>query len=695
MPDLPTIAFDPLIPSMWIWILGGLLFVSAVTAGLGRLRSMIFRILAGISLALALLNPQTVEEDREPLKDEILLIRDTSESMQLGDRPAYSDKIYNDLLEELQADPTLEITQATVGTDVNGTRLTNQLMDSLGNLPQNRLAGVIAITDGQIHDIAENTADIMPEGTPLHTIIVGDPNGRDRRISAIVAPRYGLVGEQAEFIVRVDDPGFEGERARIEIKLNGEVRARFPAIIGDRVSIPLDVQKRGINTVELTVEPVEGELTIKNNLFVAEISGIRDRMRVLLITGEPHRGGRAWRNLLKSDPAVDLVQFTILTNPLTKNPNARTYELSLIEFPVRQLFEEKLDEFDLIIFDQFARRRAANRSGRSSQILAPYYFENIARYVEDGGALLVAAGPAFATEDSLYRSALAAVLPARPTGETLEYGFKPQINAKGQRHPVTASFHGDEDKHWGQWFRIVESSVVSGDILMEGPGEEPLMVIERVGDGRVGMLMSDQAWLWARNFDGGGPYNEMFRRLAHWLLGEPDLAAEKILARNEGERLIIERRTLQDVPQKVIVQRPDGRAETVELTKVDEGVYRGEIGETEQGAYRLSGGDVSTVAAIGALNPKEFSVLVPTTDILAQTVEKTGGWIGIINPDETLPDIRRVNPDRAKSGDNWVGLVAHNDFVIQSSRRAPFLPGLVFFALAILFMGLAWRREGE
>ena len=616
MPDWPTIAFDPHIPISWIIALAAMIFISAVLAGVGRLRSMIFRILAGISLCLALLNPQTVEEDREPLKDEVLVIRDISDSMQLGQRQSYSDRIYSELLAELEANPNLEITEVEVGTDVNGTRMTNQLMDSLGNLPQNRLAGIIAITDGQIHDLAENTADIIPEGAPLHAVIVGDPNGRDRRISAIVAPRYGLVGEQAEFVVRVDDPGFEGERARIEIKLNGEVRARFPAIIGDQVSIPLEVQKRGVNTVELTVEFVDGELTTKNNLFVAEISGIRDRMRVLLVTGEPHRGGRAWRNLLKSDPAVDLVQFTILTNPTTKNTNAREFELSLIQFPVRQLFEEKLDEFDLIIFDQFARRRATTRTGRSSPILPPYYLENISRYVESGGALLIATGPAFATENSLYRSALAAVLPARPTGETLEYGFKPVINDKGKRHPVTAPFSENEDKNWGRWFRIIESSVVSGDILMEGPGEEPLLVIERVGDGRVGMLMSDQAWLWARNFDSGGPYNEMFRRLAHWLLGEPDLDAEKILARPDGGRLIIERRTLQDMPQKVIVQKPDGTAQSVDLKRVSDGVYRGAIDGSDQGAYRLSAGDVSTVAAVGTLNPKEYSDLNPTTELL-------------------------------------------------------------------------------
>ena len=695
MPDIPTIAFDPLIPLGLLIALAAIGLISALLAGWGRLKSMLFRLLAVAALCAALLNPQTVEEEREPLKDEVLILRDASASMSLGARPDYSSRIYSELIDRLSQDSSLEVTTTTIETDVNGTLLTQHMIEQLGNLPQNRLAGVIAITDGRIHDLPADAEALLPDGVPFHSLIVGDPNGRDRRISAIVAPRFGLVGEQSEFVVRVDDPGFEGERARIEIKLNGELRARFPAIIGDQVSIPMEVEKRGVNTVELTVEPVDGELTIKNNFFVAELSGIRDRMRVLLITGEPHRGGRSWRNLLKSDPSVDMVHFTILTNPGTKYPNARQHELSLIEFPTRQLFEQKLDEFDLIIFDRFKRRRARTSQGLVSTILPPRHIQNISNYVENGGALLIATGPDFAGESSIYRSALAAVLPTRPTGEVLEYGFRPQLNDKGKRHPITASFAGQDDQSWGRWFRIIESNVVGGDILMEGPGEEPLLVIERVGDGRVGMLMSDQAWLWSRGFDNGGPYNELFRRLAHWLLGEPDLAAEKILARPEGDNLVIERRTLQDTPQTIEIQKPDGTSETVTLNKVDNGVYRAEIPAGDQGAYRLSSGDVNTVAAIGALNPKEFSDLEPTLDILAPLSAATGGLVSQIDPGAAIPSFRRVRPGNDTSADGWMGLVSHEDYVTRASRRAPFAPGWLFFALAFVFAALAWRREGQ
>ncbi len=692
---LPNMAFDPLLPVGWIIGLGCLMFLAALATGIGRLRSYFLRLLAGLFIVLALLNPQTVIEERDPLKDAVLVIKDESESMKLGERAEAADKTYQALIEQLEADPSLDVSTTVIRPDSDGTRLTTSLIDGLGNLPASRLAGVIAITDGQVHDLPQNPETLLPEGVPFHSIIIGEEKTRDRRISALVAPKFGLVGEQAEFELRVDDPGFEGERANIEIKLNGETKARFPATIGNRISIPIEIERRGPNTIELTVRAAEGELTLNNNVFVAEISGIRDRMRVLLVTGEPHNGGRSWRNLLKSDPAVELVQFTILTNPRVKNTNARQGELSLIAFPTRQLFEEKLDEFDLIIFDHFRRRFAPSRSGRSTPILSPVYLQNVARYVDDGGALLIATGPAFAEQESIYRSPLAAVLPTRPTGETTKEAFKPELNEKGRRHPITSSFSGKEDQTWGKWFRIIDNKPISGDVLMEGPDAAPLLVIDKIGEGRVAMLMSDQAWLWSKGFDGGGPYSEMFRRTAHWLMGEPDLDAEKLTATAENGLLAIERRTLKDGAQTVVVEKPDGTKENVRLSKTANGIYRGSVKSTGQGAYRLASGDVSTVAAIGSLNPREYAKLQPTKEILEPFATGTKGGLFSTELSGAVPTIRRVKPGKTTANDDWINLVAHEDYAVRSSKRSPLAPGWLFFALALLSMGGAWLREGK
>jgi len=691
---LSSFAFDPLIPWPLIAVIGALALVAALIAGAGQLKSMFLRSFAAVVLIIALANPQDVEEDRTPLRDVVLVMTDATESVALGERSKMIESAIADLETKLSPDSSLEVVTARIPMDNDGTRLTAALIEALGNVPAARLAGVIALTDGQVHDLPENPETLLPAGVPFHALIIGDPQRRDRRISTTLAPRFGLVGEQADFEVLVEDPGYEGERAVIIIKLNGEIQARFPATIGNTISIPLEIERRGPNTVELEVEAAPDELTTKNNVFITEISGIRDSLKVLLVTGEPHMGGRAWRNLLKSDPAIDLVQFTILTNPREKNARASSRELSLIAFPTRQLFEEKLGEFDLIIFDQFKRRVASSRRGTVSSIISPIYLQNIAEYVEGGGALLVATGPPYATRASIFRTPLAAVLPARPTGDTFNESFRPELNAKGRRHPITSGFVGNSAANWGPWYRIIESNIVDGDVLMEGPSAEPLLVIDRVGQGRVGMVMSDQAWLWSKGYQGGGPYSEMFRRLSHWLMGEPDLDAEKLSARADGNKIEIERRSLGDETSTVEVKKPDGTSQTVALKPAGEGRFVGFADAAGQGAYRLVSDEISTVTAIGALNPKEFSDLTPTRDILAPLTQATDGLGIMIGDGSRVPTIRRVKKTADKSGSDWMGLIAHDAFTVQASRRKPLAPGWLYVLLAALALGWAWRREG-
>lgn len=691
-----NIAFDPLIGSPLIIGLAVLLFIASLAAGIGRLKSYFARLVAGLFLILAMLNPQAVDEDREPLADTVLILTDGSESMDIGQRSAVAKAIESELQTELGAAEDLDVITVKIPPNSSGTNISRALTDGLATIPKSRLAGVITLTDGRAHDITDETAKILPKNVPFHALIIGSETARDRRISAIKSPKFGVVGEQAEFELLVDDPGFEGERARIEVRLNGTLKARFPITIGKPVSIPLEIERRGSNTVEMSVKAVDGELTLNNNLFVSEISGVRDRLRVLLITGEPHNGGRAWRNLLKSDPALDLVQFTILTVPGVKVQNAKQNELSLISFPTRQLFEEKLDEFDLIIFDQYERRSFQGRRGGRRPNILPQYYQNMARYVEDGGALLLAAGPAFAGQGSLYRTPLVSVLPSRPNGDIIEEVFRPELNEKGRRHPITASFAGETAETWGHWYRAIDNDPISGDVLMDGPDGAPLFVIDKVKDGRVAMLMSDQAWLWAKGHDGGGPYREMFRRTAHWLMGEPDLDAEVLKAISEDGRLKIERRSLNDVTGPVTITNPDGTKTTATFDKASDGVYRAEVPLSGQGAYRLNHGQLSSITAIGALNPREYAELLPSQDILAPLAQATGGQITALGLDVgKVPNIRRVAAGKKTSGKGWLGLVAHKNYTVTQSRRTPLAPGLLFFMLFFIFLAWAWRKEGQ
>jgi uncharacterized membrane protein len=689
-----NLALDPLLPMPWVYGLAILVFVASIAAGVGRLRSQFTRLTAGLFLLLGVMNPQVLEEDRQTLPDTVIVIEDKSDSMSFAGRSEARDAISATLKSKFRADGQLDIITISVPQNDEGTLLRAALTDALAAAPSERLAGVVALTDGRVHDITDAVSTYLPEGVPFHSLIIGDPNARDRRILATKAPKFGVVGEQAEFEILVEDSGFEGQRARIELKLNGTVKARFPITIGRPLSVPLEIERRGSNTVELSVESADGELTLNNNLFVSEIQGVRDRLRVLLITGEPHSGGRAWRNLLKSDPALDLVQFTILTSS-SKFRNAREEELSLIRFPTDQLFEDRLDEFDLIIFDQY-ERRAFRSQGRSRATIPPQYFQNISRYVEDGGALLLATGPAFASQASLYRTSLVNVLPSRPTGEILTGAFRPELNEKGRRHPITSDFVGTEDASWGPWYRAIDNDPVGGDVLIDGPDGVPLFIIDKVREGRVAMLMSDQAWLWAKGHEGGGPYREMFRRTAHWLMGEPELDAETLSAVRDGDELVITRRSLNDVNAPVDMIAPDGSQSRITLDNVVPGLYRATIPLAGQGAYRLANDDVSTIVAVGALNPREYENLLPTLDVLEPLSTATGGTTLSVGLDaSTLPDIRRPRPGRATSGSDWIGLVAHRAYTVTQSRRTPLAPGLFLFGFFFLFLIWAWRREGQ
>lgn len=690
-----SIAFDPLLPIWLIVTLTAVILIAAMFAEWKGLKSFILRAVAAFIMCGALLNPQKLLEQRTPLPDVALVLVDKSESMSISSRTSVTKAVENKLSGQLGALENLEVIRIDVNPSENGTRLTQAMIDGLGQLPADRIAGVFALSDGQVHDVPNTPDGLLPEGVPFHSLIIGDENARDRRLEALVTPKFGMVGELANFDIRMDDPGHEGERARLEIRLNGELMASFNALIGDRISIPLEIEKRGINTVEIRTAIAPDELTSLNNAIVAEISGVRDRLRVLLITGEPHIGGRAWRNLLKSDPSVDLVQFTILTNPGPKTPNAPSRELSLIEFPDRELFEEKLTEFDLVIFDQFRRRYVSSRNGLSRPMLNPYYISNIARYVEDGGALLLAAGLQFATAESLARSPLIAVLPARPTGKTATVAYRPNLSEKGTRHPITSIFDGEIADRWGKWYRAIDAEVIGGDVLMVDDEDRPLLVVDKIKRGRTALLLSDQAWLWSKNHDGGGPYNEMFRRLAHWLMGEPDLEADRLEARVENGVLTIDYFDLNDESKPVEVLLPDNSTKTLILSRIKPGQFRTTIPAETQGAYRVSTDELTSIAAAGTLNPLEYKHILPTAEILRPLSEASGGGVFMPTAVGNLPSLRKVGPGASASGESFAGLIKHDQFTVTASRRTPFRPTWLYFILILAALLGAWRLESR
>jgi hypothetical protein len=684
-----SIAFSPILDWTWLYVFAAIGAALVIGGGILRARGIVWRFLAVALAWLILANPSLVVENREGLRDVAVVIIDDSASQNLEERRKRSDEALEQVRQQIQRLGNVDLRVVRGGADGNedGTRLFGTLERALADVPRQRLAGIIMITDGQVHD-APVPGRMMTNIGPLHVLLSGRKNELDRRLAIENAPGFGLIGKPLQMTVKVED-GSAGGTARVTIKRDGAAWKTVTVQIGRPVNVEFQLDKRGTTFFELEVEAGPRELTLDNNRAVVAINGIRDRLRVLLISGEPHAGQRSWRNILKSDPGVDLVHFTILRPP-EKRDYTPINELSLISFPVRELFEEKLDQFDLIIFDRYRRRG----------IIRNDYYDNIVKYVKNGGALLVADGPTYAGPLSIYQSPLGDILPARPTGEVIEEPFRPLKTDTGKRHPVTAALPGDGAgaRPWGRWYRIVGAQVRNGHILLKGPGERPLMIVDRVEKGRVALLLSDQIWLWDRGYEGGGPQAEMLRRFAHWLMKEPELEEELLTGTIRSGRLDVVRRSMTPSNAPVKVTGPDNQTTDVPMADRGDGTATGTLPITKPGLYRITDGKLNTMAAVGSLNAKEMEDVRTTEAKLKAVVEANQGSFAWLS--EGMPEIRRVGrEDRTHGGGfggaAWIGLRQNGDYVVTGIRELPLMVGFAALLLAMLPLLFAWRREGK
>jgi len=290
------------------------------------------------------------------------------------------------------------------------------------------------------------------------------------------------------------------------------------------------------------------------------------------------------------------------------------------------------------------------------------------------------------------------VLPAQPTGDITLGGFKPEVTDTGRKHPVTADLPGAEGSspQWGRWFRVIDSKVDRGEVVMSAPGGRPLMVLDHAGKGRVAQLLSDQIWLWSRGFEGGGPHAELLRRLAHWLMKEPDLEEENLAASIEGGTLAVRRRTMADTTPPAEVTMPSGKTVPLALEKTAPGRFEGRLAAKELGLYRIAQGGLNAVTAAGPLNPKEFADVRATDQLLKPIAAATGGgtyWVGA--DAEDTPQLRGVRPGHDAAGSDWIGLRRNEQYLVRAVHQVPLLSGPIALILILGALALAWRREGR
>jgi hypothetical protein len=688
------IGFAPLVAWQWVAVIAAVALIPLVFGVVRGARGSVIRAIAILILAAALLNPHLESENRRGESDIALVVLDESSSQNTGNRREQLAAAAEEVREKLARFDDLEVRVVRGKETKDGTLLFDEFDRALADLPNGRFAGAVMITDGQVHDVpklaapsdkkGENAGPALPEG-PVHALLTGSPNERDRRLVVERAPAFGIVGKTVQVRVRVDDrPDRQSATAALTVRVDGGAPFQRSVRVGGETDVEVPIEHGGATIIELEVAAMPNELSLANNRAVLSVSGVRDRLKVLLVSGQPHLGERTWRNLLKADPSVDLVHFTILRPP-EKNDFTPLNELALISFPIRELFEIKLHEFDLLVFDRYVVRF----------VLPPNYFANVADYVENGGAVLAAVGPDYAGPRSIFHTPMGRILPGQPTDNVMEEPFRAEINATGSRHPVTAGLLDANGKtpEWAHWYRHVETDVKRGETVMTGINGKPLLVLDRVGKGRVAEFMSDHVWLWARGHENGGPHAELIRRLVHWLMKEPDLEEEDLRAVVDGDKLTIVRRSLQEQVPPVTVTAPSGSQETVTLQNDGRGAATATLTPRETGLYRIEDGQRRAMAAVGELNPRELSDLRATPEKLAPYVKATGGGIAWIS--DGVPDFRRTSAGRDGAGSGWFGMQRNSAYVVTGVRQVPLLPALLFLLLCAGTVMLAWWREGR
>jgi hypothetical protein len=683
------IVFDPFLswPLTAALVVVGLAVIAI--AIVTRARGWPLRALALGAFTAALLNPSFRNEERENLGDIAVAVVDQSRSQDFGNRHAQTEAALAALKAAVARLGNMELKVVTARSGIvageDGTRLFSALDQALSEVPPERFAGAVFITDGQVHDVPADPNKLGLKA-PIHALLSGSRSEIDRRVVLEQSPRFGIVGKEQMLRFRVEDTNGSTDSIGVEVHMGDGKTQRLQVHPGESVSLPVMVDHGGQNITEIIADALPGEITEQNNRAISVIEGIRDRLRVLLVSGEPHPGERTWRNLLKADASVDLVHFTILRPP-EKQDGTPIKELSLIAFPTRELFVDKLSEFDLIIFDRYQRQG----------VLPMAYLGNVADYVQKGGAVLIAAGPDFAAADGLYNTPLSAVLTTTPSGRILEGGFRPQVTERGKRHPVTRGLPGEGDKEptWGRWFRLVEATANGGEVLMSGLEQKPLLVLSREGEGRMAMLLSDHGWLWARGFEGGGPQTELLRRIAHWLMKEPDLEEEALRGRQDQNQLVIERHTMADKAAPVTVTLPSGKTAAVELSQQLPGVWQGRFAVTEAGIHRLSDGKLSAAVAIGSADPKETADPIATAAKLAPVTKATGGGEYWLESFEGVPRLVKVAPGRQMAGSGWMGLKENGAYRVKAVSDIPLFSTLISLGLLLAGLGAMWYREGR
>ncbi len=656
----------PMVETIYFILLFAMSIVLIVSAYHRKSKTYTFRILFFILLACILANPLVTHEVRKVLPKKMLVVVDDSKTMNIAERNELADKVLEDIEENFKDIEPIVIRSSSSD---EGTNLFSVLKNSLVTLPVNLIAGTVFITDGQVHDVP-NDIDVFKAFKPFNAVIIGKRNEFDRKISIVNAPKYGLIDNKVNITIKVTDTGVKQRKnLSLRVRQDGNEITIYNIKAGEEQNYSFDLKHVGQNVFEFYAEELDGEISSVNNKAAVIVNAVRDRMKVLLVSGVPHMGERAWRNLLKSDPAIDLVHFTILRSPMAFD-RTPPHEMALIAFPVDELFQKKIDDFDLIILDKYVNYHLLNKR----------YFNNIASFVRKGGALLFAMDSS-RIEPYIFNTDLADILPIEnnvPMQKVLANPYFPRMTQEGKKHPVTANI---KIANTGvKWHGQIATSQNSGNVLMNGFSNNPLLITDKVGEGRVAVLTSDNIWLWSKFFDTNIVYTDLLRNLAHWLMKEPELEEGFIKTEMQGDRMKVSQRALGSKEMSLTIVKPDNSSEIVKLRDQEKGWNYYELEVDKNGLYSFFNDKGRSFVSVGSKNTKELSDIVATDLKLKHIVGDTRGKLSWYNKGDTL------SVDKIK-------ISKKSAYSVESIESASLFPPWLVLALIFIALLYVWRKE--
>jgi len=720
--SLSPITIAPIFP-LWLIVL---LFILGAAAAifqyrlarkrLNRREALVLSLLRlaafGLLISFAL-NPSRVERKEQSVLPKVAVLVDTSQSMGLssghagsgsrldeaksllkaGSRPIlnslgekYEVRLYGlgeNLSPMSSGDPT--------GLKAEGKR--GDLTDALAKLAGNNSFAVL-LSDGNLEWDGSHPTDL-----PVIAVPLGDPAGyRDLLIRAVKAPVLAFRGREATIDVTVRGYGYSGQTLPVILKDGERLLTAKDIRLGESpgegtVSLSFIPEEVGLHNLSVSVPPQFGESLASNNSVGLSLKVVRDKIRILMVSGTPSLNYRFMRTAFKNDPSIDLLSFVILRTP-SNILNVPVQEQSLIPFPVETLFSKELKDFDLLIFDDF----------QPFPYLRPSDLDRVREFVKEGGAFAMIGGPKFLGEGGYARTPVEEILPVGWAGKE-EYlrdsPLRVKLSRAGVGHPLTR-LSPEESDNLNLWRNMPPLDGInlmepkrSGTVLLESTGEIscPILTIGSYGKGRVLVLATDYSWKWYMGMvaagKGNGLYLRFAERMVRWLTKDPGLDPVQItLAEKEetpGQETEFRIRVSDEGAVSLSVFNPDGVKIGSRLKPTGKpGEYLGSFHPEKSGTYRMkvetrSGYLEESMAIRG---PMEYLDGAPNYERLETISASTGGKI--LGPGED--PLKTIEAYAARTQSRFV-----------EERSLPLWAKLYVLVSILGLLGLEWffrRRWG-